>query len=394
MQGTNNYLFLYLKTGGGHLAPAKAVSNWIREKNDAQVDIELHDGFWGSPRLIKWIVEDGYSFSQARGKWMFELIYAVNKVKFIARLTSWLVCFFIVSALEKKILRDPPSKIIVFHFLLIKPILSIVRKNKLNVPVITVVTDPFTAHPIWFLEPNQHFVIFSNKLKNYMLDKKGIKEQNISVFPFTINPRFSGPASVQQQLAFRCHLGIDPYTKIILMMGGADGIPKGEKLLKIFAQTKIDADVIIVCGRNKSLHRKAHSIKQRYGFNRLHILGFVDHVYELLSISEVVITKCGASTFMEVLLCGKVPLVNSYIWEQEKGNVDFIKQNGMGIFEPNIKKIAELARLLVTDSDFKQSFRQNIERMGLQNGTPYVSEFISNYNSLRNEPTGNFRLTY
>jgi len=95
-----------------------------------------------------------------------------------------------------------------------------------------------------------------------------------------------------------------------------------------------------------------------------------------------------------VLLCGKVPLVNSYIWEQEKGNVEFIKRNGMGIFEPNIKRIVELASLLVSDADFKQSFKQNIERMRLQNGTPFVSEFISNYNSLRNEPTGNFRLTY
>ena len=292
------------------MAPAKAVSNWINEKKD-DVEIELHDGFSGASSIIKWAVEDGYQFSQAKGKWTFELIYAINKIKLIARLSSWLVSLFVLPALERKILESRPQKIILFHFLLIKPTLRIVKRHKLNTSIITVVTDPFTAHPIWFLEPHHHFIVFSNKLKSFMVNKEAISEKSISVFPFTINPRFIGPASIQQQLAIRCHLGIGPSTKIVLIMGGADGIPKGEKLLKTFAQTKIDADVIIVCGRNQSLFKQAKSIKRKLALNRLHILGFVDFVHELLSISDVVITKCGASTFMEVLLCGKVPLVNS-----------------------------------------------------------------------------------
>jgi processive 1,2-diacylglycerol beta-glucosyltransferase/1,2-diacylglycerol 3-beta-galactosyltransferase len=34
-------------------------------------------------------------------------------------------------------------------------------------------------------------------------------------------------------------------------------------------------------------------------------------------------SKCGASTFMEILLSKKIPIITDYIWEQEKGNVDY-----------------------------------------------------------------------
>jgi len=44
-----------------------------------------------------------------------------------------------------------------------------------------------------------------------------------------------------------------------------------------------------------------------------------DFIYELINISDVVLTKCGASTIMENINLKKVPVVNDYIWEQEQG---------------------------------------------------------------------------
>jgi len=162
-------------------------------------------------------------------------------------------------------------------------------------------------------------------------------------------------------------------------MGGGDGIPRGGKLLRNLQKSNIDAEVVIVCGRNNALYNKALRIKKDLGFERLHVLGFIDFVYELLNIFEFVITKCGASTFSEILMSGKIPLVNSYIWEQEKGNVDFIRKNGMGLYEPSPKRITQLANELISNEGSRQWFKQNIHRMGLSNGTPLVSNFILQY---------------
>jgi len=386
-------LFLYLKTGGGHLAPAKAVSSWVQANSIQDVEIDLYDGFTGVSPIVKHTIEDGYRISQSRFKIIFEALYAINKFKPIAKLTSWIISKVVMANLEKYILSASPSKIVIFHFFLIKPTLKILRKHKLTTPVVTVITDPFTAHPIWFLERPKSIIVFSNKLKRELIDNKGYDDSSVLVFPFTVNPKFSAPATIQQQLAVRAYLGIENSSRVILILGGADGIPNGEKLLKAFAKSGIENPIVLVCGKSKYLKRIAQTIKVDYNFNNLHILGYIDFVYELISIADVVVTKCGASTFMEVLLCGKIPLVNSYIWEQEKGNVDFICEKGLGIFESNPKRLVEIVKLMVNNPSFQIPFLRNIKNIGLKNGTSAVSDYIIK-NENKHESSGNIRLAY
>jgi UDP-N-acetylglucosamine:LPS N-acetylglucosamine transferase len=59
-------MFLYLNTGGGHLAPAKAVAEKIRTKQKADTEIELVDGLSDSNNLIKKIIEDKQSSKDIR----------------------------------------------------------------------------------------------------------------------------------------------------------------------------------------------------------------------------------------------------------------------------------------------------------------------------------------
>lgn len=256
--------------------------------------------------------------------------------------------------------------------------------------MVTVVTDPYTAHPIWFLEKRNNFIVFSEELKANLVSNEGIKTERITVFPFIINPKFCKPTPIQKQLAVRGSLGIDPESKVVLILGGADGIPQGKKLLSNMLKTQPNCDVVMVCGRNKGLFNAASRMKEKYYLPRLHVLGFVDNVPELLSISEVVITKCGASTFMEILLKGKIPLVSSYIWEQEKGNVDFIRHNRLGIFEPNPSRIIKLAGEIVKNECVINIFQKNIAKLNLSNGTPLVSNFLLNFKETSHEPACNF----
>ena len=76
-------------------------------------------------------------------------------------------------------------------------------------------------------------------------------------------------------------------------------------------------------------------IKKLYPDVRIHVYGFVDFVYELINISDAVITKGGPATVMEILQLNKIPVISSYIWEQEKGNVELVTQSNVGFYEPN-----------------------------------------------------------
>jgi processive 1,2-diacylglycerol beta-glucosyltransferase/1,2-diacylglycerol 3-beta-galactosyltransferase len=372
------YLFLYLKTGGGHLAPAKAVATTIKAKHKDNIEIDLVDGLIESNKIVRKIIEDGYKTAINRAAWTFEFLYLLHKIKIVAKSTASIVSYFIRPGLEKYILANSPEKIVLFHFFLIKPVYKIIETHNLEIPVITVVTDPFTAHPIWFLQKRQNYIVFSDLLKEKCL-KKGIDENSLRVFPFVLDSRFSANISEKRKRKIRTNLGFKSDSRIILIMGGGEGMPGGKKILKKIAKRNMEAEIAIVCGKNMKLFSNAVKIRKKYGNNNIRIYGFIDFVPSLISISDIVITKCGASTSMEILLMGKVPVINNYIWEQEKGNMEFVCNNNMGILEKNTNSLPDVISKLLGDTDFYGSIINNIKRASILNGVGQVSDYILNF---------------
>ena len=89
------YLFIYLKTGGGHLAPAKAIAQYLDKSAKDDVEIKLVDGFANAGWFVKFVIEDGYRILQNKAKWLYELIYAIHKIKFVSEISGFLVSIFI-----------------------------------------------------------------------------------------------------------------------------------------------------------------------------------------------------------------------------------------------------------------------------------------------------------
>ena len=374
MNEKKKYLFVYLKTGGGHLAPARAIFNYLNKHFPDKVEPKLIYGFEKTPRWVQYIVEDGYRMLQYTGKWFFEFLYALNKITLIARISCNLLAPFISKYLEEVILNEKPEKIVIFHFFCIIPIYRILKKNKLSIPVQTVITDPFTPHPMWFLVRNQNFVVFSKDLEERVIRiKRGYTVQS---FPFILDEKFSQSLSKEEIHSVKKRLDYSPDKKMILILGGGDGIPKGEKILNELLQSKLNAEIAIVCGKNEVLQIAAEKLKKNYNADQLKIYGYVDFIYELINISDVVITKCGASTIMEILNLKKVPVVNDYIWEQELGNVDYLIEKKLGIYEPQIKNLPNAVKNLLEDEKLYSSYRENISKEKIENGVLKVSNYI------------------
>ena len=374
MNEKKKYLFVYLKTGGGHLAPARAIFNYLNKHFPSKAEPKLIYGFEKTPRWVQYIVEDGYRMLQYTGKWFFEFLYALNKITLIARISCNLLAPFISKYLEEVILNEKPEKIVIFHFFCIIPIYRILKKNKLSIPVQTVITDPFTPHPMWFLVRNQNFVVFSKDLEERVIRiKRGYTVQS---FPFILDEKFSQSLSKEEIHSVKKRLDYSPDKKMILILGGGDGIPKGEKILNELLQSKLNAEIAIVCGKNEVLQIAAEKLKKNYNADQLKIYGYVDFIYELINISDVVITKCGASTIMEILNLKKVPVVNDYIWEQELGNVDYLIEKKLGIYEPQIKNLPNAVKNLLEDEKLYSSYRENISKEKIENGVLKVSNYI------------------
>lgn len=337
------------------------------------------DGFTGSGTFMKEIIENGYKTAVNNAIWVFEFLYALHKIKAVSIVTTYLVSIFLRSRIEEQIIANNPQKIIIFHFFLIKPVYDVLKRNNIDIPVITVVTDPFTAHPIWFLQKDQRFIVFSEMLRDKCV-RKGIDRDSIRVFPFVLACKFSRKLTSAKALKTRKELGFNENSKIILVLGGGDGMPHGKKILKKVLNANMDAEIAIVCGTNRKMYSYFMKLKEKNGITNLKIYGFVDFVHSLINISDVVITKCGASTLMEILLSGKIPLINNYIWEQEKGNMEFVCKSKMGILEKNTKRIPFILNKLLTDKELYSAFSNNIRRASIINGVEPVSDYILNLN--------------
>ncbi|MGD1007347.1 MAG: glycosyltransferase [Ignavibacteriaceae bacterium] len=378
MNQKKKYLLLYLKTGGGHLAPAKSIAKVLEQNYNNGIEPVLINGFEETNFIVKYLIEDGYRNLQAKAKWFYEALYVLFKINFIARFYYTLISFFVKPYLRKVFSSTNPDKVIIFHFFLIEPAYNVIKELNMHIPLITVVTDPYTAHPLWFFRKEQNFVVFSERLKSHCL-KRGINENNINVFPFILSDKFSNPLDPAKIPELKREMGFAADKKIILILGGGDGIPKGYRILRTLVQNLDNVEIAIVCGKNKSLSKKIERLKKKYGNSDIKVYGYVDIIYELLNISDLVITKCGASTFMEIVMSKKIPIIINYIWEQEKGNMEFLVNKEMGIYEPNVKKLSRLINELLKDPVKCSLYIENIKRESLQNGNIMVAEFINNF---------------
>ena len=368
------YFLCYLKTGGGHLAPARSVAKYLRQRHGETIEPVLVDGLDNASPFARYVIEDGYRILQARAKWYYELIYALNKFPPIGVGNVALANFFIKPHIRKRILEERPAKIAILHFLLIEPIYSALEELRLDIPVVTMVTDPFTAHPMWFKREQKRFIVFSERLKEYCIAKRKIPESKLNVFPFIIDEKFSTPLPVSDIAAIKEKFRFARDKKMILIIGGGDGIPHGKFILQQLLSASLDVEIAIVCGKNKQLYYDATALQRLYP--ALKVFAFVDFVYELLNASDIVITKCGASTIMEILVMKKIPVINDYLWEQELGNMEFVRDNRLGIFERDIRKLPVIIRELISNETMYAMFRKNIETMNLRNGTGDVAEFL------------------
>lgn len=374
MSTMKKYLFVFLKTGGGHFAPARAISNFMNKNYSDIAEPRLIYGFEKSPRWVQFIIEDGYGILQYTGRWFFEFLYALHKIPIIAIATSNLVSLFMRKYLETEIIKEKPDKIVIFHFFCIKPILKILKMNKLSSPVQVLVTDPFSPHPLWFQAKQLNFIVFSHELESKI--NKMRKGHSIRCFNFPVDDKFSKTLSENEVVSTKKASEYNPAKKMVLILGGGDGIPKGKKLLRELLKANITAEIGIVCGKNGVLKKEAEKLKKIHKADNLKIYSYVDIIYELINIADVVITKCGASTTMEILNLKKVPIVIDYIWEQEQGNVDFIINKKLGIYEPQVDKLPKVIKSLIEDQKLNGVYKGNIVKEKINNGVKEVTEYL------------------
>jgi len=199
-------------------------------------------------------------------------------------------------------------------------------KQLLNVPLVAVVTD-YAVHSQWIHQGVDLYIIGSADMCSSFVSR-GIDRHRIKVTGIPVSADFEHPLDRREILA---ELGLAFGCPTVLIMGGAYGVlGEMKNLCQTLADTPIPCQVIVVCGRDKSLYKSLDEMVEK-AHNPMRRFGFVRNVDELMAAADVIITKAGALTVTEALTKRLPIIVYKPIPGQEQENAMFVERIGAGI---------------------------------------------------------------
>ena len=166
---------------------------------------------------------------------------------------------------------------------------------------------------------------------------------------------------------------------VLFFAGGSSHYTSGniEKIFNSFIDNFSDIQLITVTGRNPKLKKHFEEIVNKYNKqDNIKVLSFTDKVPELMSISDLVITKPGGLTTTESLASGLPIIVINPIPGQEEENAKFLENQKVAIWlkkDGNIKEILE--KLLYSPYDLN-NMKAKANLLAKNNSTAAICKTI------------------
>lgn len=319
-------LVTYVSYGSGHKTIAEYIAKYLKNKNYNVKLVDLVD-YMGKFTLktVDWF---DFIFNHRLEK-LFSFLYRISDNSFINKNYKIYTKKCLYNNMVKKLYCDFNPDIVLSTHWYGSNIASFMKKKGLiNPELITVVTD-YKVHKMWMTsyDYNEHFVVANDIVKGEMLKRK-CYSKNIHAFGLPVDIKKAAEIMPKEQIYQK--YGLSSKTKKLMFFGGGSKGSMGYyKYLKKLLTIPTEYDIIFICGNNKELYNKAKKLEKYY--SNLKVLGFVTNVYELMDISEAVISKSGGATVTECLEMQKFMIMLPGMGGQENYNAKFVSKNNYGV---------------------------------------------------------------
>ena len=296
--------FLYLKTGGGHVSGANALVAYLKEKHPDSAEYIPQNGFKSTNWVARIFFEKGYLATSNYFEPGYVAFYQLTKPKTVLTFCKWLLHPFIVRNLVEFLKAEKITKLVCLHEILIPLARIAINRVTPNIPLISIVMDPFTAHPLWFYEKDTELIVFSRKLQREAISHYGFKPEQVHQFPIMLSRNFDRRYTLDEKIAAKKKHNIPLDKKILLVVGGGEGLKATLAIVNAFIFQRCPAHLIVICGKNKVLKTQLEILLKTTRIANIQVFGFVSCMPDLINVSDCVITKGGPATVMETLSAG------------------------------------------------------------------------------------------
>ena len=299
--GKKRVLILMSDTGGGHRASAQALDRSLSEQFPGKINVTIMD-IWtdhAQPPFNKFVPVYRYLAKNPllwRGFYLWGLF---PPSKMFTEIWSWQNSY---KSFKKAIACSHPDLVVSVHPLCqlmpiwaVEEINKVRDKSKFPVNFVTVVTDLGGAHKTWFDRRADKVFIPSMAVKK-VASANRIVPDKIVLRGLPIRPAFWKLS--KPKCALRRRLGLEDKSKMVLVMGGGDGvgglgkivIEIADRLGKAKSMQGQKSQVVVICGNNKKLVQQLQA-KKYHDSVRVVVKGFVGTSF------------CSFCHFVTVLYC-------------------------------------------------------------------------------------------
>ncbi len=368
-------LIFYASYGGGHLNAARSIDECIKN-NYKNVDTELIDCMKYVNKTVEKITTGAYRQMAKKAPWAWGTIYSTSQKGPLAHLSSRSNKIMAIKLL--KLLREKKPDIIVSTHPFSSQMCSYLkRKEKITSKIATIMTD-FAPHDQWLVghDFTDYFFVAHDKMKNYLISKE-IPENKIFVSGIPISNRFLKPYNKEEILK---EYNLDKNKKTVLFFGGGEfglGKTKTLSIFEDFIASKEPIQIIAISGRNPKMKEGFEEIVEKNNAKDfVRILGFTNQVPELMSISDLVVTKPGGLTTSESLASNLPMVIINPIPGQEEENAEFLENKGIAIWLKKSTDTEKSISDLLSNPDKLAQMKESTNILAKPNSTKTICDTI------------------
>jgi 1,2-diacylglycerol 3-beta-galactosyltransferase len=372
---TKRALLLISDTGGGHRSAANAIVAALDEiKRPAAYEPRIEDvaAHCAFPLTQLGL---GYSMALRYAPPIYGALYHATNGR---RRYRALVRF--CEPLYRERLRDlfisyRPDVIVSVHPLLNHAALRARDDARMqDVPVVTVITDLGKVHESWLVPEADAVVVPAREVYQRALSR-GVPPARLRLLGHPIHPKFDDVTGTKADL--RAQLDLQPDTPVVMLMAGGEG---GGKLLSTalaLARAALPIQLVVVCGRNEPLAQKLGELSATLP-TPMHVLGFTDKIPEYFRAVDLLVTKAGPGTLAEANAAQLPVVVYDFVPGQERGNVDFVRHNGLGLIAlQGAPKVVAAVRGLISAPERLAEIRHNQEIVAPRRSSRRIAALIA-----------------
>jgi UDP-N-acetylglucosamine:LPS N-acetylglucosamine transferase len=370
-------LIISSDTGGGHRSAAVAICAGLQK---------FFNGQSYAVRVVR-AVEESHSITEKlvrfynwllRNKqhWMKYLYWAINRFRPETREFFHRRCIGYVQDLFE---RWCPHVVVSVHPLTQHIFARVLKELKLadKIPLVTVVTDPcYGFWKGWACDDVRLYLVASEEARQQLIDY-GVAPERIKVSGMPVHPKFQFPGEQAAQAA-RAALGLNPETFTVFVNAGWAGGGNIPQIFRELVRGELDVQAIFLAGKNKELQAEAEAIALQARFP-VKVIGYSDHVEELMSAANVMISKLGGLTTFEAFAC-RLPIIADVITQpmpQEAGAANLIVKCGAGVLLQSASDIVPVIRRMVEDSRHYAAMRAATIGLAIPHSTRQIVEEIA-----------------